>query len=236
MVSPDFRIDTGSPTAFGSACSTASREFAEGVVVVRVALGQHLDADLAVLGLPVAGQIRRQVVARHRLGLQRCFGAGRERPCSGGTNMAWRRGRASPDRPAASLPSASGQPPRGLGARTGLASPAACAGFRRALQRATFSCIARRRPFDLVGIERRLQHLGAVSRSASAWRAGRRARSCRATSRGATLPAAWRAWPRPSGRRLFRRRQHVDGVGARVADPCADRGRSRSIRPSGCAG
>ena len=59
-VSPDFRIETGPPIAFGSAASTAAANLRRGVVVVGIALRQRLDADDPVLGLPAADEIGRQ--------------------------------------------------------------------------------------------------------------------------------------------------------------------------------
>ena len=59
-VSPDFRIETGPPIAFGSAASTRAGKLAQRVVVVGIALRQRLDAHEAVLGLPGADEIRRQ--------------------------------------------------------------------------------------------------------------------------------------------------------------------------------
>ena len=60
MVSPDLRIETGPPIAFGSAASTASANLRSVLVVVGIALRQRLDANQAVLGLPAVHQFRRQ--------------------------------------------------------------------------------------------------------------------------------------------------------------------------------
>ena len=71
MVSPDSRIEIGPPIAVGLDRQNGAGERADLVIVVGIAVGHGLDAQLAVGGAPGAGNFRRQVFERHRLRLQK---------------------------------------------------------------------------------------------------------------------------------------------------------------------
>ena len=192
------------------------------------------DARAAVRRDPVRLDIRRQVLARDRLRLRAIGAARRARSCSGGISAACGACAHAPDRRWRSRSARRQAAVRGLGARPGLAagglasSASDAAIERRDVVRVRWGGRCRR-------LERRLERLGELrgcSVSFCSWSAGMKVSSVMTPSTSGTSDSRSAV----GGRRSSVGRQHVDRVRAALRDRCADRGRSRPIRPSGCAG